>query len=95
MTKKENKVNPNKEAYSVESQSTSAEMDFILLRIMYEEIVCKIEKEHPLYGPILRLTAGGKKQKEIAEILGITQSTIQTQQQAAITLVRKFYQEEM
>ena len=99
MTKKENKilrkVNLNKEAYSVESQSASAEMDFVLLRIMFEEIVCKIEKEHPLYGSILRLTAEGKTQKEIAKILGMTQSAIQAQQEAAIKLFRKLYKEEM
>lgn len=83
-----------KEAYGVESMDAATEMELVLLREMFEQLVCIIEKKNPLYGPILRLTGEGKTQREIAKILGKSPSTINEQQQAALKLLRKLYQEE-
>lgn len=77
--------------YGYDAEDTSEALDLALLRILFDQLVSLIEKKHPLYGPILRLTKEGKTQREIAEILGKSQSTIKEQQPAAIRLLRELY----
>ena len=77
--------------YGYDAEDTSEALDLALLRILFEQFVSIIEKKYPHYGPILRLTKEGKTQREIAEILGKSQSTIKEQQPAAIRLLRELY----
>lgn len=79
------------EDYEYDAEDTSAVLDLALLRILFDDLVSIIEKKYPHYGPILRLTKEGKTQREIAEILGKSQSTIKEQQPAAIRLLRELY----
>lgn len=70
------------------------EMDLALLRVLYEELVCKIEKKNPTYAQILRLTYERRTLRDMSKILGKTHTTIHEQKQSAIELLQKLYREE-
>ena len=72
---------------------SSIDFELAELQILFEQLVAIIDEINPRYGKILRLTREGLSQRDIADKLGKSQSTIKEQQREALKLIRELYRQ--
>ena len=72
---------------------SSIDFELAELQILFEQLVAIIDEINPRYGKILRLTREGFSQRDIADRLGKSQTTIKEQQREALKLIRELYRE--
>ena len=82
-----------KEDGGFDTPDSSIDFELAELQILFEQLVALIEKKNHRYGEILRLTREGLSQRDIADRLGKSQTTIKEQQREALKLIRELYRE--
>lgn len=81
------------EYWEAESIDAANKLDFATMRIAFEELLLLLEKDHPEYAKILRMTYAGASRRRIAAELGDVPSGIQFKLSKAITLLQQLMDE--